>query len=227
MVKQRPRDIIKEQHERSSLDEALDLLNLKNQSDFRIVERPDPPDAIVFDGTIYSWMEHVDAFRTEEEARELLTHVTPGEVSYQRTEQVIVSPDERIANSILCKMRTKLAKTSYKTWFEKYGKGILIITIQDPLFSETSFAAIDDELGSFYGKLRQLIIDQGYFKEVYVKFRLSFWVKSGLKQIYPKLDTLIIPEDAKPENMCLLEKEMNSRWSQIIQQTAPNGTLID
>lgn len=218
MSKQRPRDIIKEQHERSSLEEALELLNRKKGCDFRIIERPDPPDAIISDGTSYSWMEYVDAFRTEDEARELLTHVTPGEIPYQRKEQLIESPDKRIVDSIICKMRYKLGKTTYRPSFEKYGKGILIIGVQDPLFSEMSFTFVEEKLIKIYDSLKQYWLDLGYFREVYLKFRLSFWVKCGLMQIYPTLESWIVPKNVKSEEMFLLEKKMNILWSSYLEK---------
>lgn len=153
MKDRRPRDVVKDLHENASIQEALDILNLGQIKEFKIIERPDPPDAIISDGETHSWIEHVDAFRSDEEAEELLSTVTPGEIPYQRSEQLVCSPDHRIANSIKCKLWKKLKKTSYETYFKKYGKGILIISDQDFLFSETSIVHLEEEINKIYSPL--------------------------------------------------------------------------
>lgn len=208
MKDRRPRDFVKDLHENASIQEALDILNLGQVKQFKIIERPDPPDAIIFNGETYSWIEHVDAFRSDEEARELLSSVTPGETPYQRNEQLIYSPDTRIVESIKCKLLNKLKKTSYEPYFKKYGKGILIISEQDCLFSETSVEHLAEEIDRMYSLLAIDAVNQGYFKKAYIKFRLSSWVKNGLMSIYPEVEPPIVPPDVLPKKMVELQKSL-------------------
>lgn len=119
-------------------------------------------------------------------------------------------------------MWNKLKKTSYEPYFKKYGKGILIISEQDFLFSETSIVHLEEEINKIYSPLAIHFIDQGYFKKAYIKFRLSAWVKNGLMSIYPKVEPPIVPHDVLPMEMVELQKKLeNIFWNSANQCMNP------
>lgn len=64
---------LKEKSERASIETALRILHPLNYilgNPPKIVEKPNPPDAIIRIGNTVTWMEHTDAHRTNDEARE-------------------------------------------------------------------------------------------------------------------------------------------------------------
>ncbi len=144
----RPRDKISASHEKAVVDQFVSWLNSKNSSNFAVVERPDPPDAIINDGEITSWVEHCDLYRSHEEARSELSFITPGEIHTPHSEHPISEPDNRIAQKLVKLMRSKLGKSSYLESFQKYGCGYLVISERDPLFNNDSLLAINDAIDS-------------------------------------------------------------------------------
>src|SRR5579863_5573234 len=112
-------DAPKKAYENHAVQDSLTLLNKLWRSNYRIIECPDPPEAILRDGDHFLWMEHVAAYRTEDEAREQWSSIA-GRKSEQRNETVIQNPDERTASAILVCIQAKLNKPSYKNVYEKY-----------------------------------------------------------------------------------------------------------
>lgn len=192
---QSPRKGIKDQHERASIEDVLHILNQKHKTNFSVIDRPEPPDAVISDGTIFSWIEHADAFRDGDEAHELFSHVTPGERKHPIKNIVMQEPDEKMAMSILRNLENKLGKKSYEPIFRKHGAGILILTEQDPLFSDRTFNRLEQDLEGFHLDIKTSIVDQGYFKSVYLRFRCSGWASYGLVQIYPTWNLIHIPDN--------------------------------
>ncbi len=189
------RTAVKDAHEKCAIEDTLDILNPANDTNFRIIDRPDPPDAIIFDGKNHCWIEHVDAFRSGDEAHELLSYVTPGEKKHQRLEQLIANPDARTSLSVIEKLENKTGKTSYQPYFEQYGQGILVITEQDPLFSERTLVQLQNDLAWFYNESKSKSTDLLYFKKAYLRFKCSFWVRHGLVQIYPTWGLYHLPDN--------------------------------
>ena len=157
---------IQDNHELAALNEFINWLNSQSHEEFKIIERPDPPDAIIKGNGRIEWLEQTDAYRSPEEAQEERSLVTPGEKSFHRKEQPIVSPDERIAAVVLNNLHSKLKKDSYKTVYEKYGQGTLIISERDPLFCLDTLGNIKTALSSYF-----FVGDRGYFKQAYLCIR--------------------------------------------------------
>lgn len=128
------RKVTQDNHELAVLNEFINWLNSQSHEEFKIIERPDPPDAIIKGNSSTEWLEHTDAYRSPEEAQEERSLVTLGEKTFHRKEHPIVSPDERITAAVVNNLHSKFQKSSYKAAYEKYGQGSLIVSERDPLF---------------------------------------------------------------------------------------------
>lgn len=162
----KPREQIQRAHEDAVINTFLAWYNLRNTTNFTVIEKPDPPDAIAQDGDKFIWIEHADIYRSYEEAQEERSYVNPGEKPYVRKEHPIFSPDERTAIAFMTTLDKKISKGSYEEWHIKYGQGILILTERDPLFSQSTWACINEHLDSAtFGN------DKGFFKSVFFGYR--------------------------------------------------------
>lgn len=134
----------------------------KPTSNYSVVETPDPPDAILKDNNGEQlWVEITDVFRSEKEAKEAYSWAFGGDTVYTHPAGVIFEPDKVISYSTVEGVERKLNKNSYKTALDKYGKGILILWIDDPLFTQSTLDKIKKK---FYTKS----LTSDYFREVYV-----------------------------------------------------------
>ena len=127
---------------------------------YTVNETPDPPDAILKSTNgEYLWIEITDVFRTAEEAKEVYSSAIGRD--YEHAQGLIVGPDRKITYSTVISVEKKMNKTSYQNVLEKYGKGILIIWIYDPLFSDSTLERIMEEFSAEH-------FSSKYFKEVYI-----------------------------------------------------------
>lgn len=76
---------IKKRHELAVMRAALAEHNRLYGLALVIVDQPDPPDAILSDGTTTTWLEHTDAFFWGDRARDLNTHAA--DVTHRPMEQ--------------------------------------------------------------------------------------------------------------------------------------------
>jgi hypothetical protein len=113
------------------------------------------------------WVEHGDIYRSGDEAHEERSLAVSGEKDYFHTEHPIVEPDQRLATAFVETLRDKLQKSSYACVFETYGAGILILTERDPLFAGSTIERIYEEIAGY-----EFSGDLGYFKDVYLGYRL-------------------------------------------------------
>jgi hypothetical protein len=145
----------------------LEWYNAENGYAYVVQEQPDPPDAIICDeedGDI-SWVEVTDAFFSDEWARDLYSHANPDESDYDMQSQQM-SMDERFAQRFVAIVQKKLSKDSYTPFYEQYGSGILLVSLQHPWLDEASFDEMDAaqiEAGLTNG--------EGYFDEIIVCWR--------------------------------------------------------
>lgn len=61
---------IQDNHELAVLNEFINWLNSQSHEEFKTIEHPDPPDAIIKGNSSTEWLEHTDAYRSPEEAQE-------------------------------------------------------------------------------------------------------------------------------------------------------------
>lgn len=163
----KPRERIKQTHEDAVIEKFLSWYNSTHETKFKIIDKPEPPDAVAQDEGKYIWIEHADIYRSSEEAREERSAVTPGEKPYQRQEHLISEPDKRMAIAFVFTLNKKLSNNSYRNWYEKYGPGILILTERDPLFDQSTWDCISEELNSC-----SFENDKGYFKKIFLGYRI-------------------------------------------------------
>lgn len=154
---------IKNAHESAVIDDFVTWLNRKHGTDWRVIDRPDPPDAIIEDGEVRSWVEHTDLYRHWEEARSETSFITPGKEHIPHSENPIFDPDRRTAMALMDTLKKKLSNRSYRSAYGKYGRGYLVISERDPLFDHATVEEID--------RITEEVMitgDIGFFKKVYL-----------------------------------------------------------
>jgi len=173
------RKTIKNGHENYVVSQFIAWYNKRYRSNYTIVDKPDPPDAIARSNRRTLWLEHCDIYRSGDEAREEYSAIVPGEKFVPHSEHPIFDPDERTASALLALIGNKISKTSYDKYAEKYGKGVLIATERDPLFSDSTIQTIKRKIHS-----ANIDIVPSHFRSVYLGFR----VRNGLEftKLLPK-----------------------------------------
>lgn len=160
------RDKVKRDHELYNIREFLDWHRQRYKSAFRIVERPDPPDAIIRSGRTVRWVESTTAFWNKAYARDEYSYATPGEVHKPMPKVPFhVGPDEVFAANFIDLVRQKLEKTSYEKFRDQYGPGYLVVRVMYPLFGAWTMQLMKDAW------MRALVTDKGCFRSVYIAFR--------------------------------------------------------
>jgi hypothetical protein len=106
-----------------------------------------------------TWLEVTDTFLNNEQAKFLNSQDI-------RTFSFCGSPDEP-ALKLINQLNRKLSKNSYRSIFEKYGTGFLLLTREDFAFDEVNLARIHECLASFFP-----MDDQEFFSKAYFEYRL-------------------------------------------------------
>ncbi len=169
------RQIIKDKHENAVIQQFVTWWNKKNNLNYEITEKPDPPDAIIMDGKEISWIEHTDLYGDRVMARNEITLLAKDEKHKPHDPKVpFIEPDLNIASELINRIEDKLSKKSYKSWKQKYGKGYLIISERDPFFDEESINEIINIIRN-----KNIANDRKYFKGVYLAIRNNGGLKFG------------------------------------------------
>lgn len=133
---------VKKRHELAVLKAGLAEHNRMYGSALIIVDRPDPPDAILSDGTTTMWMEHTDAFFSGEWARDLTTHAAA--VAHRPMKQRgYFDPDAQLASAFCNCVIEKAGKTTYSNCVAQYGPGILVVGLESPWLDEETIHEIN------------------------------------------------------------------------------------
>ncbi len=166
-------------HERFNVQLFLEEFNARYQTDFAVVEEPDPPEAIIQSSHATRWVEVTTAYLNDEQAKDLSAYAIKGEKP-QMTQQVkIGSSHEQFAQQFVGVVAKKLKKSSYEPFFKQYGKGYLVVSIQHPMFGQEALAAIERAWNEAE------VLDKGFFKSIYIvdrvsnRYKVSLW-KSNL-----------------------------------------------
>ncbi len=162
------RKLIKSQHELSLINEFIAFISNETGVEYILLERPEPPDALLKSENGSIWVEIADIYRSDDEAHEELSHVTPGEENFIHRENPIVEPDKRIADRLFNVLMKKISKSSYRNITSQLGKGILILNERDPLFNDRTLNYIHDLMVDVQNDLD---LESDYFKEIYLSFR--------------------------------------------------------
>ena len=157
---------IKNVHESAVVNDFVVWMNRTQGTDWRVIDRPDPPDAVIADGDAYAWVEHTDLYRHWEEARSETSFATRGKEHIPHSENPICDPDRRTAMALMKTLQNKLSNNSYRSAYERYGQGYLVISERDALFDKDTEQEID--------RLTDEVVisgDNGFFKKVYLAMR--------------------------------------------------------
>jgi len=162
MANRRPIQI---RHERAVIQNFLTWINSRRGTRFKIIEEPNPPDAIIKSVHSTRWVEVTDAFFSNSYARDLYSYATPGEEHKPIEPGPYYYPDASFVFRFVDVLSSKLKKQSYLPYLEKYGAGFLIVPIQYPLFDGQTINIMKKRWLSM-----QPVENLGCFKEVYITF---------------------------------------------------------
>ena len=162
MADRRP---IKKAHERFHVKNFLEWFNRVYRSDFRVIEEPEPPEAIIQSSRTIRWVEISTAFWNDSFARDEFSYATPGEKHQSIGPGPFINMDREFASNFVTVLRKKLEKKSYLPVMEKYGPGYLIIPIRNPFFNEETIRWMKNEWAN------ASVSDLGYFRSVRICFR--------------------------------------------------------
>lgn len=133
---------IKEEHEVAVLHAALAKHNRLHGLELKIVDRPEPPDAILSDGNATTWIEHTDAFFSHEWARDLTTNAA-SVVHVPMEQRGYAEPDAQLAAVFCDRVIEKAAKKSYASLVSQYGPGILVVGLESPWLDSDTIEEIN------------------------------------------------------------------------------------
>lgn len=125
---------IKEEHEKFWIQKFLVWHGKAFRSRFRVIARPDPPDAIIRSGRVTRWVEIGDVYWSNEWARDQNSYATPGEAHKPIRGGIYAGMDEQFARKFVKVLRNKLAKSSYADCAAQYGPGYLVLPIMSLFF---------------------------------------------------------------------------------------------
>ncbi len=166
-------------HERFNVKLFLTEFNARYRTDFKVVDEPNPPEAIIQSSTATRWVEVTTAYLNETQAKALSAYAVKGAQHQLKQPSQIVDLDAQFARQFVGVVTKKLSKTSYKPFSMQYGKGYLVVSIQHPLFEQKTLAAIEQVWD------QAEMIDEGCFKSIYIvnrvddAYKVSLW-KSNL-----------------------------------------------
>lgn len=156
-----------QQHERAVVAGFLRWLELRRKVAFRVIDEPNPPEAIIQSKRLTRWVEVVDAFWSKEWARDQYSFATLGEDHVSVGPGPHAGPDATFANSFVGTLSKKLTKSSYLPIAKKYGPGYLVVNVDYPLFDRRA-----------HRKAKELWTqgrpwpDKGCFREVFLRIRM-------------------------------------------------------
>jgi hypothetical protein len=159
------RRVTQEAHERFNVSTFLDEINRRHRASYRVVEEPNPPEAIIQSKGKTSWVEVTSAFMNRSFAVEAWSHATPGERPRPMPSGVIVGPDAQFAASFAETVKKKLEKKSYEPFRDRYGPGYLVVSVQYPLYGRDTPGFMER---AWQGTQ---VEDRGCFRSIYLVVR--------------------------------------------------------
>jgi hypothetical protein len=141
------RAAIQDAHELAVLRDGLAEHNRVHGLSLKVISRPDPPDAILSDGSSTTWMELTDAFFSERWAMHVSSYASiKGHKPMARG--LYMDMDKQLAVNCCDLLTKKTAKNSYKPLIQQYGPGILVVGLESPWLDGETLDAIDEEWSS-------------------------------------------------------------------------------
>ena len=135
---------IQNAHELAVLTTGLAEHNRLQGLSLKLISRPDPPDAILSDGSLTTWMELTDAFFSAAWARDLSSFISiKGHEPMARG--VYMDMDKQLAENFCDLVVKKATKNSYKLLIQQHGPGILVVGLESPWLNDETINTIDEE----------------------------------------------------------------------------------
>ena len=127
------RNDIKDEHENAVINSFQKHIESFNKT-FKLISRPEPPDAVVsIDGNI-TWLEITDAFFSPELAESITTHVADDKLHkpVPKEKRFCIEPDEQFSTVLENVIIKKYNKGSMGSVYKQYGSGILLVGVINP-----------------------------------------------------------------------------------------------
>ncbi len=156
---------IQQSHERAVVKDFLGWLNAKRGTCYKVIAEPNPPDAVIRSIRRTRWVEVGDVFWTDKYARDLYSYATPGETRKAVGPGPFVDMDKSLAKNFIRILEQKLSKKTYKTYYEKYGSGFLILCINHSWFDKSTIEEIKNNTNKINKSQHS-----GYFSDVFISF---------------------------------------------------------
>lgn len=154
---------LKNQHESAVLNSFAEY-NIRNGHEFAILERPDPPDAIVAIDGKKNWIEITDAFLNKDLAESITSfaHSKKDHKPVPKDKRFVVEPDEQFSQKIAEVIEKKYALPTLKIPYQELGSGILLVGMITP-FNNSYNLAIEER-----AKVLEIVNNnQPLFKQIY------------------------------------------------------------
>ena len=136
---------VKEIHEQAVIN-GFKRYCEENGSSFELIDKPEPPDAIVLIDGEKTWLEITDALINKEYAESITSYVATDKEhkSVSKEKRFIEDPDQEFKSILIECILKKYTKDSIGKVFEKLGSGILIVGINTP-FSDAETLAENEK----------------------------------------------------------------------------------
>ena len=92
---------LQEAHEKFTVSLFLDNFNHYYHTDFKVIEEPNPPEAIIQSKRSTRWVEVTTAYMSKEFAIDINSYATQGETHKPSREGLIVGPDAQFAGQFV------------------------------------------------------------------------------------------------------------------------------
>lgn len=119
-------------HEESVLNSFSEYYRSLGRN-IKVVDRPDPPDAIVEIDNEICWIEITDAFQSSDWAQSITSYAADDKEHKPYQRRIICEPDEEACEKVREVIIKKVEKESLNKVAAKSGKGILLVGCYTPL----------------------------------------------------------------------------------------------
>lgn len=160
------RSVIKSAHESFYVDAFIEWHSRAFRSRFRVIGRPDPPDAIIQSGRRTRWVEIGGVYWNKGWARDLNSHATPGEAHQAIEPGPYSGMDEQLAAQFCAVLTKKLENGSYEQSYAQYGAGYLVLAMMSPFaFDATTVQFMRRKWAA------TAAANKGFFRGIFLAYR--------------------------------------------------------
>ncbi len=155
------RSEVKGKHELICITTFIDEINRRHRSVYKVIDTPDPPDAIIQSNNKTTWVEVVTAHMSKAFAKDIWSFATPAETHHPMMCNVMVGPDTDFVQVV----RKKNDLASYEAIRDKYGAGYLVVSVQYPHFKDNTLKVMRKLWNA------TTFADKGCFRSIYLIVR--------------------------------------------------------